>query len=59
MKKTAYDIVENRDLTGKAFLITGGYAGLGAISTEAILKAKGTVIVAGRSVSHHHAWTKI
>ena len=58
MKKTAYDIVENRDLTGKAFLITGGYAGLGAISTEAILKAKGTVIVAGRSADAQSAFAK-
>ena len=49
MKKTAFDIVANQDLSGKTFLITGGYAGLGAISTEALLKAGARVVIAGRS----------
>ncbi len=49
MKQTAYSIIENKDLNGKVFLITGGYAGLGAINTRALLMANATVIVAGRS----------
>ena len=49
MKKTAYDIVKNLDLTGKVYLITGGYAGLGAITTRALLMTNATVIIAGRS----------
>lgn len=49
MKKTAFDIVENQDLSGKVFLITGAYAGLGAINTQALLKANATVIITGRN----------
>lgn len=49
MKKTAYDIIEGHDLTGKTFLITGGYAGLGAIHTRALLMANARVIISGRS----------
>lgn len=49
MKTTAFDIVENHDLSGKVFLITGGYAGLGAINTKALLMAKATVIISGRN----------
>ena len=49
MKKTAFDIVKGMDLSGKVFLITGGYSGLGAISTKALLSVNATVIIAGRS----------
>lgn len=49
MKQTAFDIVSNLNLTGKVFLITGGYSGLGAVSTKALLMAKATVIIAGRN----------
>ncbi len=49
MKKTAFDFVEGLDLTGKVYLVTGGYAGLGAIHTEALLRAGATVIITGRS----------
>lgn len=51
MKKTAFDFVENRDLSDKVFLITGAYAGLGAINTQALLKAGATVIITGRSAT--------
>ncbi len=51
MKKTVFQIVKGKDLTGKVFLITGGYSGLGAISTKALLSANATVIVAGRNES--------
>jgi len=49
MKKTVFDIVKGKDLTGKVFLITGGYSGLGASSTKALLSVNATVIVAGRN----------
>ncbi len=49
MKKTAYDIVENQNLEGSVFLVTGAYSGLGAINTRALLQAKATVIATGRN----------
>ena len=49
MKRTAFDIVENQNLQGKVYLVTGAYSGLGAVTTQALLKAKATVIVAGRN----------
>lgn len=49
--RTAFDAVKNLDLSGKVFLVTGGYSGLGAASVEALLKAKGQVIIAGRNKS--------
>ncbi|OEK00369.1 hypothetical protein BFP97_02055 [Roseivirga sp. 4D4] len=49
MKRTAFEIIANQDLSGKVFLITGGYSGLGAIHAEALLMANATVIVAGRN----------
>ena len=48
-KKSAFDIIKGQDLTDKVFLITGGYAGLGAINTKALLTANATVIIAGRN----------
>ena len=49
MKTTAFDIVAQQDLTGQVFLITGAYAGLGAIQTKALLQAGATVIATGRN----------
>ncbi len=49
MRKSAFDIVKGKDLSGKVYLVTGAYSGLGAITTEVLLKAKATVIVAGRN----------
>jgi len=49
--QTAFDAVKNLDLSGKVFLVTGGYSGLGAASVEALLKAKGQVIIVGRNKS--------
>ena len=49
MKTTAFDIVKDQNLTGKVILVTGAYSGLGAITTEALLKAGATVIAAGRN----------
>jgi len=40
----------NNPQEGKVFLITGAYSGLGAETTKALLKVKGHVILAGRSV---------
>jgi NAD(P)-dependent dehydrogenase (short-subunit alcohol dehydrogenase family) len=47
--KTASEAVKNLDLTGKVFLVTGAYSGLGAASTKAFLKAKAKVIIVGRN----------
>ena len=58
MKTTAFDIIENQDLSGKAYLVTGGYAGLGAISTQALLMAKAKVIITGRSASAQAEFVK-
>ncbi|HMO40174.1 MAG TPA: SDR family NAD(P)-dependent oxidoreductase [Saprospiraceae bacterium] len=48
-KKTALEVVQNQNLEDKVFLITGGYAGLGAASAKALLKAKAKVIIVGRN----------
>ena len=58
MKNSAFDIVKNLDLTGKVYLITGAYAGLGAITTKALLKANATVIIVGRSASKQSDFAK-
>ena len=47
--ETAFEAVEGLDLTGKVYLITGAYSGLGAETTRALLSAGATVIVAGRN----------
>ena len=49
MKKTAFDFVESLDLSGKVYIVTGAYAGLGAVTTQALVKAGATVILAGRN----------
>lgn len=49
MKNTAFDIVKSLDLSGKVYLVTGAYVGLGAITAKALLQAGATVIVAGRN----------
>ncbi|MEL7119704.1 MAG: SDR family NAD(P)-dependent oxidoreductase [Bacteroidota bacterium] len=51
MKKTAFDIIKGQNLKGKVYLVTGAYSGLGAATTEALLKANATVIIGGRSAA--------
>ncbi|MDW3193003.1 MAG: SDR family NAD(P)-dependent oxidoreductase [Cytophagales bacterium] len=58
MKKTAFDITENKDLKGKVFLITGAYSGLGAATTKALLKARANVIGTGRNAKSQAEFTK-
>lgn len=58
MSKTAFDIVKGLDLRGKVFLVTGAYSGLGAATTEALLKAKATVIVCGRNAKSQADFAK-
>ena len=41
--------MKNIDLSGKVFLVTGGYSGLGAVTVKALLKAKAKVIIVGRN----------
>ena len=48
-KKTVYDLVQNLDLEGKVYLVTGAYSGLGSATTKALLSAKAKVIIAGRN----------
>ena len=47
--KSALEAVKGLDLTGKVFLVTGAYSGLGAASTKALLSANARVILAGRN----------
>ena len=47
--KTAFDAVKNLNLSGKVFLVTGGYSGLGKVTVKALLKANGKVIIVGRN----------
>lgn len=49
LPQTARDAVTGLNLSGKVFLITGGYSGLGAETTKALLSAGATVVVAGRN----------
>ena len=58
MKQTAYDFIKNVDLSGKVYLVTGAYSGLGAITTKALLKANATVIVAGRNADSQKEFLK-
>lgn len=48
--RTAFEAVQGIDLSGKVFLVTGAYSGLGAVTTKALLTAGATVIVAGRNL---------
>jgi len=46
---TAFEAVQGMDLSGKVYLVTGAYSGLGAVTTRALLTAGAKVIVAGRN----------
>ncbi len=46
---TAAEAVANRDLTGKVFVVTGAYSGLGAATSKALASAGATLVLAGRS----------
>ncbi len=43
------EVADGVDLEGTVFVVTGGYSGLGAATTEALLCAGATVVVAGRN----------
>ncbi len=47
--RTALEVVEGLDLSGKCFVITGAYSGLGAATTKALLTAGAKVIVVRRN----------
>ncbi|MEN0064679.1 MAG: SDR family NAD(P)-dependent oxidoreductase [Myxococcota bacterium] len=47
--QSATEAVAGRNLNGQIFVVTGGYSGLGAASSEALLGAGATVVVAGRN----------
>ena len=42
-------MIEGVDLTGRVFLVTGAYSGLGEATTRALLTANAKVIVTGRN----------
>ena len=46
---TATEAVEGLDLSGKVFVVTGGYSGLGAASSKALASTGATVVLAGRN----------
>lgn len=45
-------------MSGKVYLITGGYSGLGAASADALLSAGAHVVIAGRSASSQADFVK-
>ncbi|NUU25426.1 MAG: SDR family NAD(P)-dependent oxidoreductase [Streptomycetaceae bacterium] len=45
---TADDVLEGIDLSGKTALVTGGYSGLGAETTRALVRAGASVVVPAR-----------
>ena len=45
----AAEIVEDTNLTGKNFIVTGGYSGIGIESVKALLSAGANVIVPARN----------
>lgn len=44
-----HEIIGTRDLTGWTVIVTGGYAGIGLVTTRTLANAGATVVVAGRS----------
>lgn len=46
---TATDAVAGLDLSGKVFVVTGGYSGLGAATSKALASTGATVVLAGRN----------
>lgn len=57
-KKTAYDVVDGVNLEGRVFLVTGPYAGLGAETTKALLRAGANVVGAGRNADLQAQFTE-
>lgn len=47
---TAAEVVADLDLSGRRYLVTGGYAGLGLETSRALARAGARVVVAGRDL---------
>ena len=47
--RDCWDVLKGVDLTGRVFLVTGCYRGLGAATTRALLSANAKVIMTGRN----------
>lgn len=47
---TSEDVMESVDLTGQLAIVTGGYSGLGLVTTKALAKAGAQVIVPARDL---------
>jgi NAD(P)-dependent dehydrogenase (short-subunit alcohol dehydrogenase family) len=56
--QSAEEVVRGLDLSGKVFVITGAYSGLGAATTKALLSAGAKVVVAGRNSELQQAFVK-
>lgn len=50
-RSTAADVVAEHDLTGRRYLVTGGYAGLGLAACRALAAAGADLVVAGRDLT--------
>jgi NAD(P)-dependent dehydrogenase (short-subunit alcohol dehydrogenase family) len=58
-KRTALQAAEaNGDQSGKVFLVTGAYSGIGVETVKALLKVHGQVVLAGRSSDAMKAFVK-
>jgi NAD(P)-dependent dehydrogenase (short-subunit alcohol dehydrogenase family) len=49
-KSTAYDVIKGIDLSGKAAIVTGGYAGIGLETVKAFANAGAKIIVPARDI---------
>lgn len=49
-ESTVYDIVDGMDLSGKNYIVTGGYSGIGIEGVKALAKAGAHITVPARSV---------
>ena len=47
---TAEEVIGNRKLKGKVAIVTGGYSGIGTVTTRVLAKAGATVVVSARSL---------
>lgn len=52
---TSEDVMEGVDLTGQLAIVTGGYSGLGLVTTKALAKAGAQVIVPARDLARAQA----
>ena len=54
-QSTVYDVTRGTDLTGKNYIVTGGYAGIGIEGVKALARAGARITVPARSVEKAEA----